>query len=136
MSIKFKLALAIDALLLLALLLFGTIAYTAQEALLLGQAAESRENTVQSLANVTEESVSAEDDAMLMTYTAGLKRIIKELDTAYVSDGKYILAHTDRSLAPRQLPLSSQGAPVRTHSSRLLVREELRPEAEIGRAHV
>lgn len=132
MSIKFKLALAIDALLLLALLLFGTIAYSAQKALLLGQAAESRENTVQSLANVTEESVLSEDDAMLMTYTADLKRIIKELDTAYVSDGEYILAHTERSLAPRQLPLSSHGAPVRTHSSRLMVRGKLQPEAEAG----
>jgi len=131
-SIKFKLALATDALLLLALLLFGTIAYNAQKALLLRQAAESRESTVQSLANVTEESVSAEDDAALMTYTADLKRIIKELDSAYVSDGKYILAHTDRSLAPRQLPLSSQGIQVRTHSSRLLVREKLRPEAAGG----
>lgn len=132
MSIKFKLALATDALLILALLMFGTIAYKAEKALLQRQAAESRESALQSLANVTEESVSAEDDALLMAYTADLKRIIKELDTAYVSDGKYILAHTDRALAPRQLPLSSQGDPVRVHSSRLLVRKILQPETGKG----
>ena len=126
MSIKFKLMLAIDVLVLAAVLMFGSILYTSEKALLLRQARASRENVLQSLAKVTKESILSDDDAMLISYTADLKLIVSELELAYVTDGRVILAHTDKKLAPRQLPLSYTGQRVRAFSDKLLVRSKLK----------
>lgn len=128
MSIRFKLALAMDALLALALFMFGAIIYNSEKALLLRQARESRENTLKALVSVTVDSVSGDDDTLLISYTYDIKRIIKELAVAYVSDGRYILAHTDRKMAPRQLPLSNQGDTIHAFTNRLLVRKAVPPE--------
>ncbi len=126
MSIKFKLMLAIDALVLLVVLIFGSILYTSEKTLLLSQMLASRESVLQSLAKVTEESVLSEDDAMLMSYTADLKRMVGELELAYVVDEhNMVLAHTDKELAPRPLPLSYQGQRMRSLTDKLLVRSKL-----------
>jgi len=132
MSIRFRLALAIDALLLVALLTFGAIIYDSQKTLLLRKAREARETTLRSLASVTAETLEGQDDGPLIAYTSGLKRMVRELEVAYVSDGKFILAHTDRKLAPRQLPLSSGGESMRAFSNRLLVRKAVTPDATKG----
>lgn len=126
MSIKFKLMLAIDLLVLVAVLMFGSILYTSEKTILQRQIRSNRENVLQSLANVTTESLLSDDSALLISYTADLKRIIKELEVAYVTEGRLILAHTDQKLAPRQLPLSYSGQRVRTISDKLLVRSKLR----------
>lgn len=126
MSIKFKLMLAIDLLVLVAVLMFGSILYTSEKTILQRQILSNRENVLQSLANVTTESLLSDDSALLISYTADLKRIVKELEVAYVTEGRLILAHTDKKLAPRQLPLSYSGQRVRTISDKLLVRSKLR----------
>jgi signal transduction histidine kinase len=132
MSIRLRLALAIDALLLIALFTFGVIIYDSQKALLLRKAKEARESSLKSLASVTAETLAGEDDGPLIAYTSGLKRMVKELEVAYVSDGKFILAHTDRKLAPRQLPLSGGGESMRAFSNRLLVRKAVTPDTAKG----
>jgi len=124
-SIKFKLTLAMDVLVLLAVLMFGGILYTSEKAVLYSQVRSARENVLQSLANVTAESLLNEDDAMLISYTSDLKRIISELEVAYVLDGRTIRAHTDKRLAPRQLPLAYSGRNIRARTDKLLVRGEL-----------
>ena len=129
MSIKFKLTLAINILVLLAVIMFGGILYTSEKAVLYHQILSARENALQSLSNVTTESLLSEDPAMLISYTADLKRIISELEVAYVADGRIILAHTDKSLAPRQLPLSYFGRRIRASTDKLLVKAEL-PEKD------
>ena len=132
MSIRFRLALTLDALLLAALLTFGVIIYDSQKALLLRKAREARETTLKSLASVTAETLAGEDDGPLIAYTSGLKRMVRELELAYVSDGKFIIAHTDRKLAPRQLPLSSGGESMSAFSNRLLVRKTVAPDTAKG----
>ncbi|MDO8806145.1 MAG: HAMP domain-containing sensor histidine kinase [Elusimicrobiota bacterium] len=126
MSIKFKLMLAIDFLVLVAVLMFGSILYTSEKKILQRQIRSNRENVLQSLANVTTESLLSEDSTLLISYTADLKRIIKELQVAYVAEGGIILAHTDKKQAPRQLPLSYSGQRVRALPDKLLVRSELK----------
>lgn len=129
MSIKFKLMLAIDSLVLLAVMLFGGILYTSEKALLQGQIRSDREKVLQSLSNAAKESLLSQDPEMLISYTGGLKRIISELELAYVADGLKILAHTDKSLSPRPLPLSYTGQRIRSTADKLLVKSEL-PGAE------
>lgn len=127
MSIKFKLMLALDLLVLAAVTMFGGIMYNSEKALLQRQVLAARSNALQSLANVTTESLLSQDDTALISYTSDLKRIISELEVAYVIDGrKRIMAHTDPGLAPRQLPLSNSGPDIRPRTDRLLVRSELR----------
>lgn len=125
MSIKFKLLLAMDLLVLAAVLMFGSVLYTSEKATLQRQTLAARERVLQSLSNVTVESLLSEDSAMLISYTAGLKHIVSELETAYVLDGRVILAHTDKKLAPRPLPLSYSGQRGRALSDKLLVRSAL-----------
>ncbi|OIN99332.1 MAG: hypothetical protein AUJ51_12970 [Elusimicrobia bacterium CG1_02_56_21] len=125
MNIKFKLMLAIDLLILLTVGMFGGIIYTSEKAILQHQALSDRESVLQSLSKVTMESLLSEDPELLISYTADLKRIITNLDTAYVSDGKKILAHTDPSLAPRQLPLSYSGRRIRTTADKLMVKTDV-----------
>lgn len=125
MSIKFKLILIIHSIVLLAVMLFGGIMYNSEKAILQRQTLLARENALQSLANVTTESLLSEDGAMLISYTADLKRIISELEVAYVSDGRKILAHTDKNLAPHPLPLSYSGRRIRTSTAELMVKADL-----------
>jgi len=122
MSIKLKLMLAIDALVLSAVVMFGSLLHNSEKTGLQRQAGEARENVLQSLANVTVESVLSEDAEMLINYTAGLKHIIGELETAYVLSGGSIMAHTDKKLSPRQLPLSYSGRRIRGGTDNLLVK--------------
>ncbi len=126
MSIKFKLMLAIDSLVLLAIMTFGGIIYTSEVKILQRQIRSAREDVLQSLSKVTVESLLSEDDAMLIGYTADLKRMVSELEVAYVTDGNVILAHTDKKLAPRPLPLSYSGQRVHSVSDRLLVRSKFK----------
>lgn len=124
MSIKFKLMLTIDTLVMAAVAMFGSILYTSENAVLQKQMLLARENVLQSLANVTAESLLSQDEEMLISYTAGLKHIISELEVAYVLSGQVILAHTDKKLAPRPLPLSYSGRRIRGHTENLLVKSK------------
>lgn len=117
--------LAIDSLVLLAVIMFGSILYTSEKAALQRRILLARETALQSLSNVTVESMLSEDEEMLISYTAGLKRIISELEVAYVLEGRKIIAHTDPALAPRQLPLSYSGRRLRARADKLLVKTEL-----------
>ncbi|MDD5208994.1 MAG: HAMP domain-containing sensor histidine kinase [Elusimicrobiales bacterium] len=129
MSIKYKLMLAIDSLVLLTVVMFGAIVYTSERSMLQRQIVSERENVLQSLANVASESILSHDNEMLVSYTAGLTRIIAELDLAYVTDGKNkILAHTDRTLVPRPLPLSYTGQRIRSAEDKLTVKSSLPAE--------
>ncbi|MDT8287137.1 MAG: HAMP domain-containing sensor histidine kinase [Elusimicrobiales bacterium] len=132
MSIRYKLALAINAVLIAALLTFGSIVYNSQKALLQRQYLDSREALLETLVKVTEETMATGDEQFLISYTEGLRHAIPELETAYVSDGTHILAHTDRELSPRQLPLSSGGERVRAFSDKLMVRKPVAPERKAG----
>ncbi|MDA8132746.1 MAG: hypothetical protein M0011_14675, partial [Elusimicrobia bacterium] len=120
MSIKFKLMLTIDSLVLLAVLMFGSILYTSEKIILQDQILADRQNVLQSFANVTSESLLSQDPEILISYTSDLKRIISELEVAYVADGRKILAHTDKNLSPRPLPLSYTGARIRSSADKLL----------------
>lgn len=125
-SIRLKLLLLLDALVLLAVAMFGGIMYTAERAILQRQARETRESALQSLAKVAAESALGEDESTLISYTAGLKRITPALETAYVTDARgMVIAHTDKELAPKPLPLSYSGQRVRTATDKLFVRSRL-----------
>lgn len=129
MSIKYKLMLAIDSLVLLTVIMFGGILYTSERAMLRRQILSERERVVQSLANVASESILSRDNEMLVSYTAGLTRMVAELDLAYVADGRNkILAHTDKSLVPRPLPLSYTGQKIRSAEDKLTVKSDLPAE--------
>ena len=125
MSVKFKLMLTIDLLVLLAVMMFGGILYTSEKVMLQGQVRSEREKVLQSLSNAATQSLLSREPEMLISYTAGLKRIITELELAYVADGRKILAHTDNSLSPRPLPLSYSGQRIRTTADTLLVKSDL-----------
>ncbi len=125
MSIKFKLMLTIDSLVLLAVLMFGSILYTSEKIILQDQILADRQNVLQSFANVTSESLLSQDPEILISYTSDLKRIISELEVAYVADGRKILAHTDKNLSPRPLPLSYTGARIRSSADKLLVKSDV-----------
>jgi len=123
---------AIDGLLLLAVLTFGVMIYNSEARILQRQILDSREDVLQSLSKVTAESILSSDDALLISYTADLKRMIHELETAYVTDGRVILAHTDKNLAPRPLPLSFSGQRIQASSDKLLVRSRLKAASGKG----
>lgn len=131
MSLRYKLALAIDGLLLALLVTFGGIVYDSRKDLLERASLEARENAVNSLARVAAEALASEDDSTLIAYTLGLRRMIPELEVAYVTDGKKALSHTDKALAPALLPLSGGGGP-HSYSNRLLVRKPLPADAPKG----
>lgn len=124
MPIKFKLMLAMDAMLLLAVLLFGAIIYTTERAMLSRQFREARERALDSLAHVTEESVLNDDLSLLMNYMTHLRHEGEELELAYVTEGREVLAHTDEKLSPKLLPLSNGGR-VRGLSEKLLIKARL-----------
>lgn len=135
MSIKYKLMLAIDSLVLLTVVMFGAIMYTSERSTLQRQINSEREHVLQSLANVASESILSHDNEMLVSYTAGLTRIISELDLAYVADeNSKILAHTEKALVPRPLPLSYTGQRIRSAEDKLTVKSSLPAEdgAEIS----
>lgn len=126
MSIKYKLMLAIDSLVLLAVVTFSGILYTSEKAMLQRQLLADKENTLQALSNVAAESIMSNDNEMLVSYTAGLARIISELDFAYVADGqRKVLAHTDKALNPRPLPLSYSGQRIHGSVDKLTVKRAL-----------
>ena len=124
MSIRFKLLLAMDAMLLLAVLMFGSLLYTSERSALKRQFAEEMDNAAESLSKVARESLLNANPSMLMGYTETLKRGEPFLELAYVAEGRTVIAHTDKRLAPRQLPLSSSEK-LRGLSDKLLVKSSL-----------
>lgn len=113
MSVKYKLMLAADTLILAALLIFAGLLYTSEKRLLWRQSGEAQEHVLESLSKVASESILSEDDITLVNYTANLKRTIGELASASVADDRTILAHTDKTLVRSPLSALKPGKDVR-----------------------
>lgn len=132
MSIRIKLALAMDILLLLAVLMFGAIIYNSERAILTRQFRDERERAMDSLSHVTQESVQNDDLSLLINYMGHIRHGNDELELAYVAEGRAVLAHTDKSLLPKLLPLSGGGRMRGGLSEKLLIKSTLGADPRRG----
>ena len=132
MSVRIKLALAMDILLLLAVLMFGGIIYNSERSILMRQFRDVRESALDSLCHVTQESVLDDDLALLINYMGHMRHGNDELELAYVAEGRSVLAHTDKRLLPKLLPLSGAGHLRGGLSERLLIKSTLAGDPRRG----
>lgn len=132
MSVKYKLMLAMDAMLLAAVIMFGAILHAAERRMLDRQFSQRQAAILSNITHVARESALNSDPALLINYVAHMRHEWDEVKLAYVTDGKSILAHTDPALSPRILPLSDGNHRVSNIPESLLIKSDISETSPAG----